>query len=115
MKFLNVNQAGMLIQLNYQSSSGQSLSEQCRPYMSQLPYLIFDVENLHFTSMMLGEFASMIKLFDEIWSGRPHGILLINATDSTTKSIKIAKMDKWIKPFAETSEALQYLASQPKP
>lgn len=85
MDFLEITSGCTVVKLRKSSDQGGSLEEQANKYLTQNPFLLFDVSNIEFTSMNIGELVNLIGEFDKIWGSALHriGLLGLNQTGKT--------------------------------
>lgn len=96
MHTLDVDSAFTFLKLKVNSQSGQSLSEQAKPFLTQNPNLILDVEGIQFTSLTIGELVNLHQVFTNHWGERPHRILLVNMTDFSREVFRRVKLNPYL-------------------
>jgi hypothetical protein len=92
MKTLSLIRSCVVLKISDLGSSQVPLQEQIRPAIHAAPFVVIDVDGIHFTSMMLGEIVNVYMEFSRRWQGHAHGLALIRAPEVTRQIVRVAKL-----------------------
>ncbi len=82
------------------------LGNQIQPFLESSPHLILDCRGITFTSMQIGELASLAKAFNSRWEGQPHALALFNLSETSAEALKITNLLEVLSVFKTVGEAL---------
>lgn len=108
MKTLKFDRKCSVIRLLESNISKQPLVDQLRTEYESCENIMLDVKGILFTSLLIGELASVIRAFNDFWGNRPHNIALVNLNASSRQVMEIVKFDDLIPLFDDAGEALTW-------
>jgi hypothetical protein len=116
MKILTVRQTCVVIRLSELADSSLPLLEQARPFIMLTPYVVLDVDGIHFTSMLLGEVVNLYMAFSNHWKSSRHGMGMVNVAEVSQQVFRTAKLTDRIPIFDNIEMAMKALPAiaQPK-
>jgi anti-anti-sigma regulatory factor len=107
MKVLSVKQASAVLRLSDLGPSNLPLLEQARPFILSTPFVVLDVDGIHFSSMLLGELVNLYVGFSNHWKGQRHGMALVHVPEVSRKVFQVSKLTDKIPLFDTVDEAVK--------
>jgi hypothetical protein len=107
MKVLSVKQSCMVLRLSDLGPSNLPLLEQARPFIITAPYVVLDVDGIHFSSMLLGEVVNLYVGFTNHWKDHRHGMAMAHVPEVSRKVFQVSKLTEKIPVFDTLDEAVK--------
>lgn len=107
MKVLSVKQASTVLRLSDLGTSNLPLQEQARPFIISTPFVVLDVEGIHFSSMLLGEVVNLYVAFTNHWKQQRHGMAMVHVPEVSRKVFQVSKLIDKIPLFDTVDEAVK--------
>ena len=107
MKVLSVKQSCMVIRLSDLGPSDLPLLEQARPLITACPFVVLDVDGIHFSSMLLGEVVNLYVGFTNHWKDQRHGMAMSHVPDISKKVFQVSKLTEKIPIFDSLDDAVK--------
>ena len=111
MRFLEIQQAWLVISLAETSSGDRTLLEQAKAMLAANAFVIFDAEGLAFNSFQIGEILNVVQDFEKRWERHPHALGVINLSPEVRWVFERAKVDEVLPIFSTLSEAMQGIST----
>jgi hypothetical protein len=107
MKMFSIKQTCAVIRLADVSGSPPPLLEQARPLLIASPFIILDVDGVHFSSMLLGEVVNLYQAFTGHWKEKRHGMAMVRVPAVSQQVLKVAKLLDRIPVYDTLDEAVK--------
>lgn len=107
MKVLSVKQSCMILKVSDLGPSTVPLVEQARPYIHATPFVVLDVDGVHFSSMLLGEVVNLYAEFSSHWKDQRHGMAMTHVPDLSRKVFQVSKLTDRIPIYDTLDEAVK--------
>jgi len=107
MKVLSVKQACVVIRLSDLGPSNLPLLEQARPYITASPFVVLDVDGIHFSSMLLGEVVNLYVGFNTHWKDRRHVMAMVNVAEVSKQVFTVSKLTERIPVYNTVEDAMR--------
>ena len=111
MSTLNLHCACTVIKIRQSSDFNHPLDEQVEENLGTNPLLVFDVAEVNFGSMQMGELVNVYHRFTEIWKNEPHLMALINLNKTGKEVFGLTKLNDTLPSFDSLEGAFSAFTS----
>ncbi len=107
MKVLSVKQSCMVLKVSDLGPSTTPLVEQARAFIQATPFVVLDVEGVHFSSMLLGEVVNLYVEFSGHWKDQRHGMAMAHVPEVSRKVFQVSKLTERIPIYDTLDDAVK--------
>jgi hypothetical protein len=97
----------MVLKLSDFGPSTLPLLEQARPFIHATPFVVLDVDGIHFSSMLLGEVVNLYVEFSNHWKAERHGMAMAHVAEVSKKVFQVSRLTDRIPIFESLEEAVR--------
>lgn len=113
MAILNVDQSAVILTLKAISDSDEFLLEQIKKFIPESRFIILNIRDIFFTTVLLGDIINAFNLFNEHWEDQIHKMVIVQADESAKRIFTLTHLSEKIPVFDSVEEALQKLPLSP--
>jgi hypothetical protein len=97
----------MVLKLSDLGPSTLPLLEQARPFIQATPFVVLDVDGIHFSSMLLGEVVNLYVEFSSHWKDQRHGMAMAHVADVSKKVFQVSRLTDRIPIYDSLDDAFK--------